>query len=102
MKHEGNTFAMNLHGLNNFVRYRVYAIIPHEADSDQRWYIGCTHNLRVRLANHRNSGTWLLPFSWVVLDQSEMAQWKFDRSAIERLWIRRFDPAMLRNIMGKF
>ena len=87
--------------LNQTVRYRVYAIIPHHDESDQRWYIGCTQHLRVRLAKHWASGKWQYPFEYVVLDRSEANRWAFDRSAIERSWIRRFDPEQLRNKVGQ-
>ena len=87
--------------LNTTVRYRVYAIIPHADEPDQRWYIGCTQALRVRLNNHWASRKWQYPFEYVVLDSSERTRWAFDRSAIERSWIRKFDPQQLRNIVGK-
>jgi hypothetical protein len=91
---------VNLTALNNDVRYRIYAIIPHQMEADQRWYIGCTQSLRVRLNNHWASGSWEYPFDYVVLDRSEATRWLFDRAAIERSWIRRFDPQQLRNVIS--
>lgn len=85
--------------LNQNVRYRVYAIIPNEKDPDQRWYIGCTATLRIRLQRHTATGQWTYPFSWVILDKSEKSKqpWRFDRTAMENHWIRLFDPSMIRN-----